>query len=426
MQDNRKRKTSENAIKKSQNAKKIELFQKHTAMYAIYNRYSLLVALISMCNSGIVTYISFFIISKLGYDPIFSSIYSIISMSISIFLNYIFGIWLDKGFGGLSLLVVSVTFYMCGCLALVFQPGYPTVIFVGVLCFPVASAATSTTFALAFRDAARDQYDRSATSAGLRAANSIGWMIGPAATFGMHSALGSQAVFEMLLTLGVVWGVSVLVLAPRKVETGSSERDAAKVKEPDHKRNRALLTGMSIVALFSAGHSLCSSALPLYLTQELALPTYLPGLAFSVKVLAELVLVMQTPRLIRLIGQRASLYASGATALVAFAIFLVADSVPTVLLGSFVEGSYYGVFSATSLTYIQSLSNGKSGSTTAHYVNSLLLGSLFATPMVGVIAQWSSFGRAISFAAATIACGLVLLLASRSTRSRSSRVDAIG
>ncbi|WP_327210784.1 hypothetical protein [Rhizobium leguminosarum] len=358
----------------------------------------------------------FYVLSELGMTPMFMSGYAAISIPISILTTTIFGRLIDRSVHGGALLTLSSLAYMCGCLSLMVRPEYSTVLLAGVAWFPVASAATSTTFALAFHNVAQGSDDRLSTGSRLKAANSIGWMIGPAAAFGIHGMFGSPVVFATLFGAGVVWGVLILTTV---VLRGTARIQTPTARPAVRRPSPAIVTGLLVCGLFSAAHSLCSVALPLYVTQELALPSYAPGAAFTVKVFAELVVITLTPGVIRTFGVEAALFASGTASIAAFAIFLTAGSVPAVLAGAVVEGCYYGLFSATSLSYMQGLSDSRHGTNTARYMNSVVIGSLVASPTVGLVAQWSNFGVAIALAAAVMTGALIILaFASRSHRQR--------
>jgi SET family sugar efflux transporter-like MFS transporter len=361
----------------------------------------------------------FYLLSELGLNPVSMSLYAAISISSSVLLNTFFGRLLDRSARGRYLLVLASIAYSCGCLSLLVWPEYSTVLVAGTLWFPIAATATSTAFALAFLEGPQDADSRLSMGSRLKAANSIGWMIGPAAAFGVNGSFGSAAVFTVLFYAGVAWGILTLAATSLGAHPSMRIRETKKLDEPLQTRppSNALLAGLVVCALFSAAHALCSVALPLYITKELSLPSYVPGAAFSVKVFAELIVIILTPAAIRAFGIEATLFTAGATSIAAFSVFLTAGSVPTVLAGAAIEGCFYGLFSAASLPYVQRLSDGRHGKNTARYMNSIVIGSLIASPAVGLVAQWSSFSFAIALAAAVVTCAIAILaIESRSPR----------
>jgi SET family sugar efflux transporter-like MFS transporter len=76
------------------------------------------------------------------------------------------------------------------------------------------------------------------------------------------------------------------------------------------------------------------SALPLFYVQEVALPGYAPGIAFSVKTFVEVLAIFSTPLLIGRFGIRTPLIATELFAVVTIHILALVQTYPQMLIGA--------------------------------------------------------------------------------------------
>jgi SET family sugar efflux transporter-like MFS transporter len=179
--------------------------------------------------------------------------------------------------------------------------------------------------------------------------------------------------------------------------------------KPNVDQNSRLLIAASVCLAFALAHSMSMSALPLFYIREAGLPTYAPGISFSVKTLAEIVAILFAPLIMSRLGARDALRIAALLAVIAFFVLARVTNLPFLVLGAALEGLYYGLFAAVGLTYMQDLANGKVARATSMYMNCLFLGALIASPMMGFVAQFVSFGMAIQLSTIWVAIAFCLL-----------------
>jgi SET family sugar efflux transporter-like MFS transporter len=366
-----------------------------------------------MSTSAIVPFMAVYIVDGLGKDPWMISVYSSMSLVVAVFVNRRFGEWIDAGQRVAPLVLVSIlAFVIANCSILIVQ-SYWVLVSVAFLCFGVASAALSTMYSFGRLYAEREGLNIERYNSYLRSMTSLGWMVSPAVAFFVAGQFGHLAVFKMALGLAALWVVlwyfvmpADFAAAPRvtKDESGQTIPDVP---------NRPLWYAAIACFCFSLAHILCSSALPLFYIQEVGLPTFAPGLSFSVKTFVEIIAILSAPFLMVRLGARNLLLAAAVLGLLTFWVLASVSSLPTMVAGSVLEGLYYGTFAGVGITYVQSFAAGRMARATSLYMNGLYLGGLIASSSMGLIAQYYDFSMAIHLASLGVIAAFVVLLVTR-------------
>lgn len=371
----------------------------------------LLVGVLS--TSALIPFMGVYIVEGLGKDPWMISVYSAMTLVVALVVNRQFGEWIDEGRRIAPLVLISiVAFIIANCAILIVQ-SYWILVSVGFLCFGISSAALSIMYSFGRLYAEREGLNIDHYNSYLRAMASLGWMISPALAFFVAGQFGYLAVFKMALALSAVWAVLWYFVMPADfaVEPRVAQNsDGAPI--PDS-FNRPLWYAATACFFFSLAHILCSNALPLFYIQEVGLPTFAPGLSFSVKTFVEIIAILSAPALIRRIGTRNALLCAAVLGVVAFWMLSSVSSLPTMMIGAALEGLYYGLFAGVGITFVQNFAAGRMARATSLYMNALFLGGLIAGASVGVIAQFHDFRTAIQLASLGAIAAFLVLLATR-------------
>lgn len=168
---------------------------------------------------------------------------------------------------------------------------------------------------------------------------------------------------------------------------------------------------------FSTSHVLCSNALSLFYVREVGLPGFVPGLSFSIKTAAKIVVILTTPAPWRFLSPLTWLIHSRWPRLSAFLVLSQVSSLAGMIAGAALEGIYYGLFAGVSLTFVQNLATGRMARANTLYVNSLFIGALVAGPSVGVIAHFTCFQTVILAACAPMVPALIALVVTTRTQT---------
>ncbi len=197
-------------------------------------------------------------------------------------------------------------------------------------------------------------------------------------------------------------------------ETGTNDDNTAPLPAS---RNNALWLAAAVCLAFALAHSMSMSALPLFYIQEAGLPKYAPGISLSVKTFVEITAILLAPWIMQKLGARDALRLAALLAVAAFFILAGVTTIPQLIFGAALEGLYYGIFAAVGLTYMQDFAKGRMARATSLYMNSLFLGGLIASPLMGLTAQFFSFGLAVQLSTiwAVLAFGLLTFLGRKVT-----------
>ncbi|MEZ2210733.1 MFS transporter [Sinorhizobium sp. CB7] len=362
----------------------------------------------------------FFIVEGLGHAPWTISIYAGALSCLAIVINRRFARLIDRGESAFPLIGIALGGYLVASFALSILPAFWTVLTFGVIGFGLSASAVSTMFSLGGSLAEQHQIERSRFNAFMRATTSTAWMVGPAVSFLVADQLGKFAVFRVGAALALVWLALWWWIAPRDA-TANSKDKAVKDGCEDH-ANPGLWFAAAFVFCLSSAHSLTFSALPLFYVQEVGLPGYAPGVAFSVKTFVEVLAIFSTPRLIARFGIRAPLIATALFAVVTIHILALVQTYPQMLVGAAMEGLYYGLYASLGISFVQSHAEARPAHATAIYWNTMMISGVLAGPAVGLIAQAYEFRTVIQIASlvALFAAAVLLFSPRRFKMSTSS------
>ncbi|MEX3009934.1 MFS transporter [Hoeflea sp. TYP-13] len=362
----------------------------------------------TVCAAMIVPYMGYFLVEGLGQQPWLISVYSFLVVSLTIIVNRDFARRIDAGHRVFPLVGIAAAGYLLATATLAVFPYLCAVLIMGVLGFGVSSSAVSTMFSLGGSLAERHEVDRKRFNAYMRATTSTAWMLGPAVAFVVADQINEAAVFVLGIGGAVLWlGLWWLVL-PRDITT--QPKPSANQTGSVAATNHALWIAAAFVFCLSSAHSLTFSALPLFYVQEVGLPGYAPGTAFSVKTFVEVFAIFATPFLIAKFGMRNSLLVTTLLAVVTIQILASVQNYPQMLGGAALEGLYYGLYASLGISYVQSFAPDRPARATAIYWNTLMISSVLAGPAVGFIAQAFDFRTVVQFASVVALCAAAILM----------------
>ena len=358
----------------------------------------------TICSAMIIPFMGFFLVEGLGYRPWIISVYSVLAVCLTLLANRQFAQRIDGGERVFPLVGIAASGYFIATAALSLSPTLWTALTLGVVGFGMSSSAVSTMFSLGGSLAERHQIERSRFNAHMRATTSTAWMIGPALSFLIADQINVSAVFPASLVLSLVWLSMWWWTLPRDI-TGSAKPSPKKQNETLETHN-GLWIAAAFVFCLSLAHSLTFSSLPLFFVQEVGLPGFAPGVAFSMKTCVEVIAIFATPMIIARFGIWRALFATTLLAVVAIQLLASVQSFSQMLAGAALEGLYYGFYASMGITYVQSFAKDRPARATAIYWNTLMVSGLLAGPAVGFIAQAYDFQTVVR-----VASGVALLAA---------------
>ncbi len=347
-----------------------------------------------ICNAATIPYMSVYIVATLGKEPWLISVYASITLTLTLLVNRQYGEWIDAGAPVARLVLASVLAFVAAVSSILLFPNFWVLVLFASPCFAVSNAAVSTMYSYGRLLAERQGLDVPRYNSYLRAMTSLGWMLAPAASFYIASISGASAVFWMALILGGLWALLWFVVMPKRFSS-EPRMQAEQAKGTTGPANHGLWLAAAVCLAFAMAHSMSMSALPLFYIREAGLPTYAPGVSLSVKTLVEIAAILASPWIMTRLGARNALRAAAMLAVATFFVLARVETLPQLVAGAALEGLYYGLFAAVGLSYVQDFAKGRMARATSLYMNSLFLGGLIASPLMGLTAQFVSFGMAI-------------------------------
>jgi SET family sugar efflux transporter-like MFS transporter len=365
----------------------------------------------TVCSAMIVPFMGYFLVEGLGHQPWVIGVYSVFAVCLTLTANRQFSRRIDDGARVFPLIGIAAAGYAIATLSLSVSPRLWTVLTLGVLGFGISSSAVSTMFSLGGSLAERHGIERSSFNAYMRATTSTAWMVGPAASFLIADQVSAEAVFVVGFVMSVLWLALWWATLPRDITAGA--KPVAASTGDANGASGGLWLAVAFIFSLSTAHSLTFSSLPLFYVQEVGLPGFAPGVAFSVKTFVEVLAIFATPMIIARFGIRNALLATTALAVVTIQILASVQTFPQMVAGAALEGLYYGLYASLGISYVQSFAPDRPARATAIYWNTLMVSGLLAGPAVGVIAQAYDFQTVVRVASGAALGAVVVLMFGR-------------
>ncbi|UWR59284.1 MFS transporter [Phaeobacter inhibens] len=367
----------------------------------------------TICTAMIVPFMSYFLVRGLGYEPWIISVYAGMAISLTLVANRQFARRIDAGARVFPLVGLAAAGFVCAAGSLALLPALWVVLTAGVIGFGISSSAVSTMFSLGGSLAERHKVERVRFNAHMRATTSTAWMIGPAVTFLIADGIGLRAVFVMAVAVSMVWISLWWFTLPRDITAMPGRAPAQDSAGQTAVAPQGLWLAAGFVFCLSSAHSLTFSALPIFYVEEVGLPGYAPGFAFSIKTFVEVIAIFSTPWVIARIGMWRALLAVTGLAVVTIQLLAAVQSFPQMLAGAALEGLYYGFYASLGISYVQSFAPDTPARATAIYWNTLMVSGVMAGPAVGLIAQAYDFQTVIRCASAVAVVAAAVLIFGR-------------
>ncbi|AFO91757.1 MFS transporter [Phaeobacter inhibens] len=367
----------------------------------------------TICTAMIVPFMSYFLVRGLGYEPWIISVYAGMAISLTLVANRQFARRIDAGARVFPLVGLAAAGFVCAAGSLALVPALWVVLTAGVIGFGISSSAVSTMFSLGGSLAERHKVERVRFNAHMRATTSTAWMIGPAVTFLIADGIGLRAVFVMAVAVSMVWIGLWWFTLPRDITAMPGRATAQDSAGQTAVAPQGLWLAAGFVFCLSSAHSLTFSALPIFYVEEVGLPGYAPGFAFSIKTFVEVIAIFSTPWVIARIGMWRALLAVTGLAVVTIQLLAAVQSFPQMLAGAALEGLYYGFYASLGISYVQSFAPATPARATAIYWNTLMVSGVMAGPAVGLIAQAYDFQTVIRCASGVAVFAAAVLIVGR-------------
>ena len=396
---------------------------------AMPNQYLVLVLVFvgAFSNAATVPFMGLFIIEDLQQSPMMISLYSLVATILAVAANRYVGKKIDQGWDIRVLLLASILSYIAAMCSLLVATSYWTLVSIFAACLAIANTSVGTILSFARFYSDQSDLDGPKFNARVRAMMSLAWMIAPALCFALGGLYGHMVVFKLAVVIGgvwlLVWHITLKQPFRRTLPSYADSQQASAAAAAAH-FNFPLWAATVACFFIALGNSLALAASPLFMIKEIHLPDYAPGLSLTVKCFFEVVVILGTPGLLKKMGARNAMNLASFLAVVCYSYLSTISSLTELVIAGAIEGTYFGIFAAVSISFMQSFARGFIGNAMSLYTNSMFLSGLVGGSLMGIVASYSDYRTAVLSASLAAVAGIITLVATRRTDSEAEELPA--
>ncbi|MBD1391319.1 sugar efflux transporter [Neiella sp. HB171785] len=385
-------------------------------------------SLTAMSYSLIMPIMSYFLIKHLQAPPSYIGIYTIATALSGILLSQFLGGLLDRGKSGLPLFTISMTAALLAGIAFANVTNFWQALVVGVVLMGCASASFPLMLAMIRSYADSSGKNSVALNSQMRSGVSLVWIIGPTIAFTAVDWFGFSANFYLSAMLCLL----VIVMAWTCLPKATTVQKSASTEQPKVPLSLELWLLGAVMLVGNLANTLYLTALPLYLTEELALPVSLPGMLMGLTAGLEIPIMLLVPRWAGRFGHYRMFTLGFGFALLFYIGMQFAESPLQLFALQALNAIYFGIFAGLGISLIQDAATARLGFASAFYTNAMRSGMMAGTALAGLLAQYWGFKHAMlgSIAAALVALALMAAVAwlrrSSNCTDCETSVEAVG
>lgn len=354
------------------------------------------------CSALLYPVLTLFYTKELGLAPWMVSLFSMLLPVATFLVVQGVGVASDRGASRPALIAISL---LCGSGASLLLGSYPpawALFSLGLLLFAAMGIAFPQTFASGHEYAVRYLDDGMMFTTQLRSIASFAWVGAPPVAFFIATALGFRSLYLMCAAFFALSAAYSFARLPRVPMIASKDEQAA--SSGWWRSRKVLLLCLAVMLLFTA-FSGYISCMPLFIMEELRLPSWAAGAMYGLSAFLEIPLMFIGARISGRTGLCAQI-ASGGAALLIFLAAMPHFTSPWMFLASSpLPALFIANCSNMGMILFQRLLPAIPGQATSLFLNCSTLGQIFA----GALFSLSGLGSyAYVFWACLICCALGL------------------
>ncbi|RJG38277.1 sugar efflux transporter [Motilimonas pumila] len=323
----------------------------------------------------------------------------------------------DQGMSRKYIVIAAQVCFAISALVLAASRDFYLALVTVVLFLSISACSIPQTFTLG-----REYSDRELGAKGtvflsyMRAGIAAAWVIGPPLAFLLKEQFGFSITFVISAVSALVMLVMVAFLPEYRQSTRESAAATTRADThgTDHnwlKNTSVVLFLLSTVAMFSA-NNMYITALPLYLTKELAIGSQWAGYLMGLAALFEIPFMILVGYLAPKLGNKRLMLAGLVSGSIFYAGLLMTEQVWLLLALQLFNGVFIAISACLGMLLIQDLMKSRMGMATTLFGNAQQLSMLVGSLGVGLVAQYMSYYAvfAVSLSAALIALCLLMMV----------------
>ncbi|MGO1297679.1 MAG: sugar efflux transporter [Vibrio sp.] len=350
----------------------------------------------------IMPVMTLYLVNGLHIEPGLIGVYTIITSGMTVLLSQGLTALIDKGVSPKLLIMLSLLGIIAGSAGFALSSNFWHVLIVGSLIMPLASSSIPLILTVIRRFADATGKSSTKLNSQMRSSVSLLWVVGPPIAFFSVDKIGFRSNFY--LSAAVAIAVLLLVV--------SQLRDPQlPPKSDDDQRLPALppvvwwLGGIMLLA--NMANSIYISSMPLFVTKDMGLSSAYPGVFFGLTAAVEIPFMLNVASWSNKYGKLPMIRLGFVFGMLFYLGMFFTDTLWICIALQLVNGLFFGIFAGLGITVMQDYAPETIGKASAFYTNSMLVGTMLGTSLMGVIAQYYGFKAPLILSLAMLGCALV-------------------
>jgi len=343
--------------------------------------------------------LSLFLSREVGAEPFWVGLFYTVNAIAGILISLLLAKRSDSRGDRRKLIMFCCLMAVGNALLFAFNRHYLTLITCGVLLASLANTAMPQLFALA-----REYADNSARevvmfSSVMRAQLSLAWVIGPPLAFMLALNYGFTTMFTVAAGIFII-SLALIALMLPSVARIEQPTDVAitQVSGGQNKNVRMLFIASTLMWTCNTMYII---DMPLWISQDLALPDKLAGILMGTAAGLEIPAMIIAGYYVKRFGKRKMMLVATAAGVLFYSGLLFFHSREALLFLQLFNAVFIGIVAGIGMLWFQDLMPGRAGAATTLFTNSISTGVILAGMIQGALAQ--SFGHtAVYWAIAAI------------------------
>lgn len=376
--------------------------------------------LTALAFSFIIPVMSLFLIEELHIEPGYIGFYTVGTALSTMVVSQLLGNLSDKGVSAKYLYLTTAGALVFGAASFAFLQEFWQALIVGICFMSFGAASIPVLLAMIRRYAERSGKNATKINTQMRSSISLVWVVGPAIAFASVDQFGARTNFMMAASIALL--VFILGLIKLPLLEGHEKSAVSQAKKSTALPGQVWFLGVAIF-FGNAANTTYINAMPLYLTKELGFDLSLPGILLGLTAALEIPVMLIAASWSQQFGKIQLMVASFVCAL-AFYTGLQFAHTPLAFIGlQLFNGLFFGVFIGLGVTVMQDLAPKVIGKVSAFYTNTMSVGTMCGTSLMGIVAQYYDYKTALLSSLVSIFISFSLFLSFYICTKRHQPVD---
>ncbi|EOU9579715.1 sugar efflux transporter [Cronobacter sakazakii] len=353
--------------------------------------------------------LSLFLSREVGAPPFWVGLFYTVNAIAGIAVSLLLAKRSDSRGDRRKLILFCCLMAVGNCVLFAFNRHYLTLITAGVLLASLANTAMPQLFALAREYADNSAREAVMFSSVMRAQLSLAWVIGPPLSFMLALSFGFTTMF--LIAAGIfILSLVIIFFALPSVARIEQPADVAITQVSGWKDKNVRMLFIASVLMWTC-NTMYIIDMPLWVSQELALPESLAGVLMGTAAGLEIPAMLLAGFYVKRFGKKPMMLLAVAAGVLFYAGLNLFHSREALLGLQLFNALFIGIVAGLGMIWFQDLMPGRAGSATTLFSNTISTGVILAGVVQGALVE--SFGHYAVYPVMTGVALVALWLTSR-------------